>query len=741
MRTFIARAAAGLTLTFLATAAAAQCKPIESQPPNGKGQRPAFAGQTRACAAPSAASFDVVVLAKGLEHPWAVEPLPGGDLLVTERPGRMRIVSAKGELGAPLAGLPKVDARGQGGLLDVALSPTFESDRTLYWSFSEPRQGGNATSVARGVLSADRRSLEQVKVILQAMPTYDGDKHFGSRLAFGTDGMLYVTLGERSDKPMRPQAQRMDSHMGKVLRVKPDGSAQPEIWTLGHRNVQAAAFDAKGRLWVVEHGTRGGDELNLIEKGKNYGWPLVAYGIEYSGEPIPGAVTDKPGFEQPVYYWDPVIAALGRAVLYRQRIPGVARQSFRGCAGTEAPRAPRPRERSRGGRGAPARRSQPARARRAPGSGRRALYSDRRAQRRALEGRSAQVDATPRERGGFHFHRMVEGGTPPCRHPVCSQSVSPLSPPRVAATARAATTTRPDPATLAQGKQIFRFDTFGDESKWTDTLRMHEVIRTAVDPTTALSVGLKVDAEALPPAVVQGIQNGSISLTSPDTTVALLKLDAVVGLKGTVENIGGKDTLTRVGITCALCHSTVDNSFAPGIGKRLDGWANRDLNPGRDHRALAGPHGGAEGRLQFVGQGQVRPALQPRRHLERAGDSAGLRARRLAPHHLHRRRRRNRLLESLRGRDADGRPWDVQRCAHRSERHQRQRRPGEREACRRCRPTSSPSPRRRRPRGASTRSPRCAARRSSRARGSAPPATPAPNSPMPTRGCIRRPTS
>ncbi|MGH8177158.1 MAG: c-type cytochrome [Steroidobacter sp.] len=137
-----------------------------------------------------------------------------------------------------------------------------------------------------------------------------------------------------------------------------------------------------------------------------------------------------------------------------------------------------------------------------------------------------------------------------------------------------------DPALVEQGKQIFRFDTFGDESQWTDTLRMHEVIAAAVDPTTALSVGLKVDSEALPPAVVEGISNGGISLTSPDTTVALLKLDAVVGLKGAVENINGKDTLTRVGVTCALCHSTVDDSFAPGIGKRLDGWPNRDLNPG-----------------------------------------------------------------------------------------------------------------------------------------------------------------
>ena len=155
------------------------------------------------------------------------------------------------------------------------------------------------------------------------MPTYDGDKHFGSRLAFGPDAMLYITLGERSDAPMRPQAQQLDSHMGKILRIRPDGSAPtdnpfagqpnalPEIWTLGHRNVQAAAFDPQGRFWVVEHGTRGGDELNLIQRGKNYGWPLVAYGEEYFGLPIRGGVTDRPGFEQPRYYWDPVIAPSG----------------------------------------------------------------------------------------------------------------------------------------------------------------------------------------------------------------------------------------------------------------------------------------------------------------------------------------------------------------------------------------------------------------------------------------------
>ena len=302
------------------------CPPLETREPNVPEQRPAFEDQTRACPAPSNVAFDLVVLAKGLDRPWAVEPLPGGDLLVTEKPGRMRIVTAAGQMGEPMAGVPEVDADGQGGLLDVALSPAFDGDRTLYWSFSEPRQGGNGTSVARGVLSTDRQRLEQVRVIFRARPTYDGDKHYGSRLAFGPDGKLYVTLGERSDQAVRPQAQQLDSHMGKILRINPDGSvpddnpfvgrsgALPEIWTLGHRNVQAAAFDPEGRLWVVEHGPQGGDELNLVERGKNYGWPLMAYGEEYSGQPIPDAVTARSGYQQPVYHWDPVIAPSGAQV-------------------------------------------------------------------------------------------------------------------------------------------------------------------------------------------------------------------------------------------------------------------------------------------------------------------------------------------------------------------------------------------------------------------------------------------
>ncbi|HWS90384.1 MAG TPA: PQQ-dependent sugar dehydrogenase [Pyrinomonadaceae bacterium] len=317
------------------------CAPLETSEPNASKQKPAFPGQTRACGVKADAAFDVTVLAKGLERPWAVEPLPGGDLLVTEKPGRMRVVSAKGEVGPPIGGLlpvgqggvsaasgqgglPPVDARGQGGLLDVALSPDFARDRTIYWSFTEPREGGNGTSVVRGVLTEDRRNVEQVRIIFRALPTYSNGLHFGSRLAFGPDGKLYVTLGDRFDKAVtRPQAQHLNSHSGKVVRINPDGSvpddnpfvkqagALPEIWDIGHRNVQSAVFDDQGRLWTVEHGAKGGDELNLVRKGLNYGWPIISYGEEYSGEPIPGDITAREGLEQPVYYWDPVIAPSG----------------------------------------------------------------------------------------------------------------------------------------------------------------------------------------------------------------------------------------------------------------------------------------------------------------------------------------------------------------------------------------------------------------------------------------------
>jgi glucose/arabinose dehydrogenase len=296
------------------------CAPLEKRPANAPDQKPAFQGQTRGCAASSAAQFEVAVVAKGLDKPWAVEPLPGGELLVTEKAGRLRLVSARGEVGAPIAGVPKVDARGQGGLLDVALSPGFAQDRTIYLSYSEPREGGNGTAVARAVLSADRGSLGEVRVIFRVMPTYDGTLHYGSRLAFGPDGMLYVTTGDRSDAPMRKYAQDPGSTLGKVVRLRPDGSVS-EIFSSGHRNVQAAAFDPQGRFWVVEHGTRGGDELNLVEKGRNYGWPLQAYGVEYSGRALPGFPV-REGMEQPVYYWDPVIAPSGAQFYTGDAFPG-----------------------------------------------------------------------------------------------------------------------------------------------------------------------------------------------------------------------------------------------------------------------------------------------------------------------------------------------------------------------------------------------------------------------------------
>jgi glucose/arabinose dehydrogenase len=329
-----------------AAGASGQCTPLETRDANGASQRPASPGQTRACGVRSDVAYDVQVVARGIEKPWAVEPLPDGRLLVTEKAGRLRIVSASGQVGQPIAGVPEVDARGQGGLLDVALSPRFAQDRTIFWSFTEPREGGNGTSVGRGVLSADGSRLEQVRVILQTRPTYANNMHYGSRLAFGADGMLYVTMGERSDREMRPQAQALDSHLGKVLRVTTDGAAPPdnpfvgragalpEIWSTGHRNIQAAAFDPAGQLWTIEHGTRGGDELNRVQPGKNYGWPIAAYGVEYRGGAITSALgeaqTQRPNTEQPVYYWDPVIAPSGAQVYTGSAFPAWRNSLFVG---------------------------------------------------------------------------------------------------------------------------------------------------------------------------------------------------------------------------------------------------------------------------------------------------------------------------------------------------------------------------------------------------------------------------
>ena len=308
--------------------------PLETRPAEGAGQQPAFPGQTRAPGVRTETALAHTVVATGLEEPWGLALLPDDSWLVTERPGRMRLVTAAGEVGEPIAGIPAVDARGQGGLLDVVIGPTFADDRLIYWSYAEPREGGNATSVARGRLSEDGSRVEAVQVIFRATPTYDGAAHYGSSLAFDGAGHLFVTLGDRSDRPMRPQAQDLGSHMGKTIRINADGSvpsdnpfvgregALPEIWSLGHRNVQGVAIAANGDVWTVEHGTRGGDEINLTRAGLNYGWPDVAYGVEYRGGAINAGITAREGTEQPVYYWDPSIAPGGMTLYDGAMFPG-----------------------------------------------------------------------------------------------------------------------------------------------------------------------------------------------------------------------------------------------------------------------------------------------------------------------------------------------------------------------------------------------------------------------------------
>lgn len=335
--------AVSVSLVTLATACGANGQdetvqqvgdPVESRRANGANQQPAFAGQTRAPGVRTEAALAHTVIASGLEHPWGLALLPDGRWLVTERPGRLRIITADGAVGEPISGLPAVDARGQGGLLDVVIGPGFAEDRLIYWSYAEAREGGNATSVARGRLSDDGTRVEAVQVIFRALPVYDGDKHFGSSLAFDGAGHLFITLGERSDRPMRPQAQDLGSHMGKVVRINADGTvpadnpfagragALPEIWSLGHRNIQGVAVAPDGAVWTIEHGTRGGDELNRPEAGRNYGWPVIAYGVEYSGGTINEGITAREGMEQPVYYWDPVIAPGGMTFYDGAMFPG-----------------------------------------------------------------------------------------------------------------------------------------------------------------------------------------------------------------------------------------------------------------------------------------------------------------------------------------------------------------------------------------------------------------------------------
>jgi glucose/arabinose dehydrogenase len=274
----------------------------------------------------------VETVARNLQNPWGLAFLPDNRMLVTERPGRLRMADTDGHLSEPIQGVPRVAARGQGGLLDVALDPNFAQNRLIYLSFAEERGEGRAgTSVARARLNADGTALEALAIIFRQEPTHTGNNHWGSRLVFDRDGNLFVTLGDRFD--LRNQAQNPANHIGKIIRIKPDGGAapgnpflnredaRPEIWSLGHRNLQSAALHpTTGELWTVEHGARGGDEVNIPQKGKNFGWPVISYGVDYSGAKI-GEGTKKAGLEQPVYYWDPSIAPSGMAFYTGDKFP------------------------------------------------------------------------------------------------------------------------------------------------------------------------------------------------------------------------------------------------------------------------------------------------------------------------------------------------------------------------------------------------------------------------------------
>ena len=282
---------------------------------------PSYAVQTNAPEV-SKTAIKLTTVAKGLENPWALEFLPDGRMLVTEKAGRLRVVETDGKLGKPIAGVPDVVDRGQGGLLDVALANDFATSGQIFLSYSEPRDGGkNGTSVASAklVLEGEGGSLQDLKVIFRQQPAYSGSLHFGSRIVVMPDGNLFITVGERSDARIRGEAQNPKNTLGKIIYIKADGTPaaskpaqdgwDPVIWSIGHRNVQGAALDtATGKLWTLEHGPQGGDELNQPETGMNYGWPIITYGIEYSGGAVGEGLTAKPGLEQPIYYWKPSIA-------------------------------------------------------------------------------------------------------------------------------------------------------------------------------------------------------------------------------------------------------------------------------------------------------------------------------------------------------------------------------------------------------------------------------------------------
>ncbi len=325
--------ASSLSCMTLKTPQVSSLAPVETLAPNAQ-YKPAFEGQTRIAGTKTTTPLEIKVLSSDLKRPWGICSLPDGRFLITEKRGTLKIVSANGTLSEALSGVPEVNASGQGGLLGITIDPLFLNNRMIYWTFSEKTPGGNLTSVAKGKLAADEKSIENARVIYRAIPAYNGDKHYGSRILFDKTGNLIVSTGERSDLVTRPEAQSLKAALGKVLRITTDGKPAPgnpylnkadvlpEIFSYGHRNVEGLAVHPQtGDIWNSEFGPRGGDEINLIKGGKNYGWPVITYGIEYSGQKVGEGITQKANMEQPVYYWDPSISPSGMTFYSSNTIP------------------------------------------------------------------------------------------------------------------------------------------------------------------------------------------------------------------------------------------------------------------------------------------------------------------------------------------------------------------------------------------------------------------------------------
>lgn len=307
--------------------------PVETAKPNSV-YKPAFAGQTRIAGVKTTTPYEAKLLSSDLDHPWGIASLPDGRFLITQRTGTMRIATAAGQLSGAITGIPPVNDAGQGGLLGLAIDPQFNSNRMVYWAFSDKTPEGNLTAVAKGKLSADEKRMEGATVIYRATPAHNSALHYGGRILIDKSGNLIVSTGERSDLETRPLAQSLNAALGKVLRITKEGKpaagnpfagqagARPEIWSYGHRNVQSLAFHPEtGDVWEAEFGPLGGDELNRILPGKNYGWPTITYGLEYSGKKVGQGIQQKEGLEQPVYYWDPVLSPSGMTFYSGAQIP------------------------------------------------------------------------------------------------------------------------------------------------------------------------------------------------------------------------------------------------------------------------------------------------------------------------------------------------------------------------------------------------------------------------------------